>query len=390
MSLCVCSSFLIVFLGASIDASAADDDIVKIDSLTMQSFLGDSISGVAYKNGTGYDIQFDYLASYSGVFFGDFVSSDSIISTSDLTNYDILVYRALVPVFIDYWDKILVDDMYLRFSGYASGGVAISCRLNDNYTQSYNSAITYPDNYYGDFYAPRYRDNQDYYGSLYFRSDLGNLNFRPIYYQFDDSGGVLDGLEFESTPQYYDSDFPNTTPIYFMVICPYVGGEMSGAPAFTTTDINVNVDVNVDMSETNSILGDILGGISDIFDWIVDALSSVFIPDDGYIENWIEDVIDVLQDSFGVDVDIGALKDVLLDLSTYGETGSLRFPGVSIQGFEIPAQAVDLTPFDSSFYSYVELAVNIAATIAVFNMVLNKIKAVIVGETVVEVEGADE
>lgn len=381
---------VIAFSGVSIDVSAADIEISKVSVQTAQAFFGDTIPATV----DGTPIQFEYYDSFISPVVGLNVDTFSIISTpNDMETYDFVVYRWVASSgFSSHYDTVVFDDFYLRFGDYARGGFALSCRLSDGIQASINNAVTYPDNFCGSFPAVRANASAsanlaDYYGTMYFAPDSGNLNFRPIYYSFD-TGGILDSLQFQSIDNYSNSV---NTVMYFIIICPYIGGSMSGQPPFTTTtattttNINVNVDVNVDMSETNSILTTISQGIANFFDIIVAALSSVFVPDEDYIKNWLEDVSNLLQESFGSSVDVQGLEDAIKDISTYGATESIRFPGVSFMGFEIEPMAVDLTPIDD-LITWTELAFNIFATCCVFNLIQSKIREIIGAKKVVEIE----
>lgn len=171
-------------------------------------------------------------------------------------------------------------------------------------------------------------------------------------------------------------------------------GVVTGTTAPSSGDINVTVDV--DMSETNSWLENIFDGVSNIFSSITGALSHVFLPDEDYVKNWAEDVIDLIKSKFaGTGVNADPLIDAFEDIATYGATTSIRFPGVDLNiadtSFKINPRSVSLRPLeDSGIYDYIEMAINIVATLAVFNLVQTKIKALLVGEKVVEVEGVDD
>lgn len=86
----------------------------------------------------------------------------------------------------------------------------------------------------------------------------------------------------------------------FAVMCPYVSGSaVGGSGVFTTAsgsgsgDVNVNVDI--DMDETNGLLEDIKDGISGIGDTIL----GLFVPDEQFMEDWKDDMQDLLEDHLG-------------------------------------------------------------------------------------------
>lgn len=399
-------SWLIVFSAVSIKASA-EVEITKVSAFTGRSFFGDVIHGTGYLDNTPYTLTFNYVDSYTNPQCGLNVDQNAIItSPANLEQFDFLLYRADIAGNLPGLTRVVIpDDLYLRFGDYARGGVAISCPLQ-SVQSTPNSATLYPDNFYGDFYAPRAdsrvtSDLINYYSTMYFslNANYQNMMFRPIFYEFDE-GGTLDSVQWYSLPVYGNGS--GGTAVYLIVMCPYIGSSMSGEPPAetTTTDSgagsvttvsggDINVDVNVDLDETNSILEDILEGISSFVSDIVEGVVYIFKPvDDDYIENWLDDMGDVISEAFSDKVDIDILRDMLLDLGSYGATTSIEFPSFSIGDYTFPARAVALRPagFDSLF-NLVETAVNLVCTIWVFNMVLMRIKAVFVGESVVEVEG---
>lgn len=85
----------------------------------------------------------------------------------------------------------------------------------------------------------------------------------------------------------------------FFVMCPYVSGDAYGNSGTFAPDQNgsgnINVNVDVDMDETNGLLDDIKQGIAGIGNTIL----GLFVPDDEFMENWIDDMQDLLHDHLG-------------------------------------------------------------------------------------------
>lgn len=394
----------------SIKASADEVEITKVSAFTARSFFGDTIPAKYYISSQPTSFNFEYYGSYTSPGVGLNVDSSSMIPTpAGMVQYDFVIYKGVGLPSQGVVD-VSIDDFYLRFGDYARGGFALSTYLN-GVQSNWNNAVSYPNNHCGSFPAVRADSGAsaalaDYYGVMYFQfiSGYNAFNFRPIYYSFD-NGGVMDSLEFSGIyPNYSSSD--NSGVIYLCVICPYIGSSMSGQPPAETTTTetssggvvttgDISVDVNIDLDETNGILGDILSVLSDFVGDIIDGIEGLFVPDEDYLENWLADLIDLFEDKFGsTGIDITPLKDALLDMATYGATTSIRFPGIDLYScgipFYIPPRAVQLQPFGSPIDTYIELSVNIAATLAVFNLLFTKIKAILVGERVVEIEGDDE
>lgn len=198
------------------------------------------------------------------------------------------------------------------------------------------------------------------------------------------------------------NSYGRTLVYYFLVMCPYVSGDASGASGTFVTggssgsDINVSVDV--DMSETNGILGrieNILGGL-------VDGVKGLFIPRQSFLEEWKDDMQDLLYDTFSpVSEAEDTLDDLLTriqqvgEITTDGVVGCVEIPEIRVphtgrEPLVIPSRLVSLRPNElSGILEQVKSFIDILATIAVFNMLLDKFKAVLVGEKVVEVENAD-
>ena len=180
----------------------------------------------------------------------------------------------------------------------------------------------------------------------------------------------------------------------FYVACPYVsatGGvsaetqttaPVTTAAPSTGTDINVNVDV--DMTETNGILDRIrvtLGGL-------VDGIQGLFVPDEEDVLLWKQDIAQILDDTFGGIPQLeGDLQNTVTQLISTQATSSIDIPNLTIPyvGTLITARSVPLKPlgFDVLFDA-IRLGADIVVTVWVFNMVQDKIKALLVGEMVVD------
>ena len=181
-----------------------------------------------------------------------------------------------------------------------------------------------------------------------------------------------------------------------LISVPYVSSDASGSSGVITTsatsspsqgDINVNVDV--DMSETNGLLGSVV----DLLSGLVDGIAGLFVPEQNSLEAFENALADLLMDTFG-GIDNDMLINVIEDLLTHGATESVTFPALSVPGtsFSLPAYNVPLKPAaaqNRALYEGVALAIDLVATCAVLNLVQTKIKAVLVGEKVVEVEDVD-
>lgn len=177
----------------------------------------------------------------------------------------------------------------------------------------------------------------------------------------------------------------------FMVMCPYVGSNASGASGTFTTGSggsgDINVDVNVDMSETNSWLENIFDGISGIGS----TISGLFLPDGQDLEDFASDLTDEIFDAFdGYDESEDILDDIKSCIMDSSTTGSLTFPAISIPhtSFQLPARTVNLS-FDSDLLEWVRLAIDLVATCAFINLIRLKADEIIHGKVVVESDEVD-
>lgn len=172
--------------------------------------------------------------------------------------------------------------------------------------------------------------------------------------------------------------------LYFYLAPVYVSNDASASNGTTTTTTSGGSGgSSPDMSETNGLLGSLL----DLIRGIPAAIAHIFIPTAEELTEWRESIAELLEDTFG---DIPALHDQLEtaidNIIGVNATESITFPGISPPGVGeiVPPQAVSLRPagFDSLF-TMIRFAVDIICTIWVFNMLQDKMKAFLVGETVV-------
>lgn len=167
---------------------------------------------------------------------------------------------------------------------------------------------------------------------------------------------------------------------------------------------NVNVNVDVDMTETNTILE----GISGILSGLVESIASLFVPDSEWVQAWITAVKGDLTEIFGAYGAASSMLQQAFDTLLNGSSvASVYFPPIRIPNlsggvFELYAgglvplsnDVTRLTVSDgligsASFEDYAKYAIDIAATFAVINSIMKRVKAVLVGETVVELDNED-
>lgn len=206
------------------------------------------------------------------------------------------------------------------------------------------------------------------------------------------------------------------SPMRLYIGVPYVdisaSGETGTFPVTTgggssgDTNINVNVDMsetNEKIDETNGLLGNIISWIGDFFVNLGTAVSGWFVPSQNYISNWVGSIVTQLEEAFSpwpsLDSSLTTALNALLGALGEGGASAIEFPAIDVPmpdgvntDFKIDSISVPIGqngPWSDLVRDYVKPIINMVSTIAVFNMVLHRIKAVFVGEQVVEVEGSD-
>ena len=207
---------------------------------------------------------------------------------------------------------------------------------------------------------------------------------------------------YSSTCTFYGNSSSGYNNLTICVGVPYVSNGASGAsgtlpPAETTTANNINV--NIDLTDTNQELETQTGIISSILTWASSFFSNLtltvrnwFVPSENFLDNWVDELLDIIEDKFIPHTALnGQLENIASDLAlALGEGGvqAVQFPALSVPGtdFSMPAYSVPLVPngMESSI-EYLKVMIDCLCTIWVFNMVLNRVHALIVGETAVEV-----
>lgn len=185
------------------------------------------------------------------------------------------------------------------------------------------------------------------------------------------------------------NSYGRTLVYYFLVMCPYVSGSASGGSGtFVSGSGGGDINVDIDMSETNGILG----RIENIMGGLVDGIKGLFIPSEEDITDFKTDISDLLTDTFSGYSEASDYMDQVSDvLISSHPSAVLEFPALSVPGtsFVTPAKSIDLN-FDSGIIETVKYIIDIIATICVLNLIMDKVKAVLVGEKVVEVEGLED
>lgn len=179
--------------------------------------------------------------------------------------------------------------------------------------------------------------------------------------------------------------------LYLWICCPYISQDADGSQGtFTTTNQpDIDISVDIDMSETNSLLS----GIQSTLSGLVSGIAGIFIPSDDDLQDWLDDMEGVYHDTFGQYAEIDELlddvEDTLLDTSP---SAVVEFPALSIPNTSLQFQARSVNLIRSEYSGILDIikwAFDIAATCLFVNTMKKKLDEIILGKTVVELEGDD-
>lgn len=302
--------------------SFATGNYTQMTAAEGRAFWGDNLSCDYTYDGVDYTATLQYQGTAS-VNSGN-IENNSIFTTGTASSYDIIFYKGSsvagrygaidnCKVYVPIYSASYVRGGFMaRVSGqntvpYPNDPVAVS-----------NVIASYPNNYYGSSYAlsantAASSSLADYYNVFELTIPGGGKhNFRSILYEYD-SESYETFVNFQSIQaDYYGS-------IFFCIICPYYGDELALTTTATTTTtssvssvttVNVNVNVDIDMDQTNGLLSQIKQGIDGLAAAIVNGLHNLFVPDDDFMEDWVSDMEDLLEDHLG---GLYEAKDILVD-----------------------------------------------------------------------------
>lgn len=212
---------------------------------------------------------------------------------------------------------------------------------------------------------------------------------------------VSSGYSIQAT--FYGNTRSDSSTVHLYIAFPYVDSPATGSNGIVgSTSPIPDININIDIEETNGILG----GISDILSGLVEGIQGLFVPDSEWVSSWIVSVHDIFDDTFGAYSGASGMLDTAFDTLLNGTSvSSLYFPPIQYPDTDgvvhtlYSGGSVPLLPPDndftvsnnlfgtSSFYDFMKYLIDIVSTMAVINMIMHKVKAVFVGESVVEIDG---
>ena len=385
-------SCLIVFSAGSIDASAALSDGAYLTPSEARAVFGETLS-VTFFDGSDY---VDTTASYFGKYAIQRVFSETTYD-SVYAGAEALVYQVNISATTSDNVSYVTVRARPRYSiiGTSQLHTWIGCVSNSTIGTVFQSPAW------------------DWTIGHFENHDLAEVNSGTrAYLRLGGSVYSFVPVDYSSQSEFstYCTDatfFGNRTTggLFIAIGIPYVDSDSTAesgtnvAGAGGSGGSGGNVNVNIDLSETNEelatqtgIFNSILAWIGQFFNELSSTVRSWFIPSQNFFENWIDELMDVITDHFLPHLPLnGQIENIASDLAAaLGEGGvqAVNFPAISVPGtdFSMPSYSVPLVPSGmEDSIEYLKLMIDCLCTVWVFNMVLNRIHAIIVGETSVEV-----
>lgn len=364
-----------------------------MDSTAFRSYIGDTISftywdGTAYQQGTA---QYSGTETVSGLWSEN--SSDVIVNGAVVLKYyatgvNYKNTQGYVTIDASPLYSITNTTQVHAFIGVSTHNIISSDTYN---SPQWDWSFGHIEN------RDESASNSGY--QAYFK-----ITHSSIYFPFVEVNRTFDSPSscYSSTCVFYGNTSGGYNNLTIAVGVPYVSSGASGAsgtlpPAETTTQNNINV--NIDLTDTNQELETQTGIISSILSWASSFFSNLtttvrnwFVPSENFLDNWVDELLDIIEEKFVPHTALnGQLENIASDLAfALGQGGvqAVQFPALSVPGtdFSMPAYSVPLVPNGmESSVEYLKVMIDCLCTVWVFNMVLNRVHALIVGETAVEV-----
>lgn len=313
---------------SGVDAAAYSDGRYMTPAEALETF-GQSID-CKFFNGTDYtDSTFTYNGVWSTV-YGDHSGGSWTYEGTQFLEYTSNIEPTTNPQYITFD----ISPLYSLFDTSQIHTVICLSTGSDNSVSTSYQSPSWDWIYDGQQYHLENSSEGDISGQYaYIRSDYQNFTFVPCDLT---SSRLASGYSYRAV----FSGNRGNYPCRLLIGLPYVSADASGSQGtFTTSssgDINVNVDV--DMSETNSKLDEQTGllqsikeGISGIFESIKNALVSVFVPDDGFMDDFKTDMQDLLSEHLGgLYQAVSAIDDIFDRFGEARAKGSIHIDAVNI------------------------------------------------------------
>lgn len=398
----------------SFDVSA----VTATKFLTAQETLalfGNSITAQVYDNGSYRNISFTYLGEHSTNSAG--ISALVQQGENSFSSWPALEYRCSDTGSISLTPDAVTVYLNPEYSIFDTTSFASFVALSTN---SDVSSAVYTDSAWdlrmsgsasnSSFYSIAYNGKYNYSGAFneFYYGD-NNVVMIPCDIQQQSTFSISSvECRFRGCSSRYDG-YGNE--MYLYIGCPRIDDDSTFSSGTVSTgtsgsggsgDVNVNVDI--DMEETNGLLENIWEGITGLGADIWGGITHVFVPSQEDIEDFKESVEETIADTFAPVFTAASLTDdafnafqnavadgdmelpalVVPSLVQETSSGTFLIPGSGAQIWA--AQQVKLRPESAKFaqlYEVLATVIDIVCTIAVLNMLRDRIDGILAGEAVV-------
>lgn len=367
-------------------ADAASGTSSPLDAQTLIATLGQTLPG-QYCTSNNPDLwsstSFEYYGTYD---WNSVVNSNSISDYYKNLNCAIILYRADVSGLAN----MLPSDLYnlqveigtafenLSFfrcmCGISFGRSGYDYQSNTHSRVNYSLSNT-----------PQVANAQaqsGYFKNLQFVLDYVNtpINiYLPIIeLQYGDTATALSLVSSQGVCA--NTSLVENKYAFFYIVCPVVNDDVviqgSGGSSGDTADIYDYLSNTLhDMMESNAgLLQSIYNFIVTIPDAILDGLHDLFIPSQQDLEDFKDDIDELLHDTFGALYDAETMIHDSLSNISAGSVSTMHFPGISVAGFTLAAQEVPIKPAGMEvLFDTLAVAIDIICTFAFVNMLKNKL-----------------
>ena len=186
---------------------------------------------------------------------------------------------------------------------------------------------------------------------------------------------------------FYGNDKDSSGSYYFMVMCPYVSTGSSGASGTFTgavTTASSSGGFDTDLTETNGLISGVISAIGNAVSSVIDSIAGLFVPDDEFLEDWVDGMKTLLSDHLG---GLYQAIDLLTDFydvyqgvtakqSIHVDTVSVPLAGTSftLGGWDMPLK---VTGLPAVLYDGIAYIVDFLAVMMFLKMCRNKLEIIL-------------
>lgn len=324
----------------------------QMSQADTRALLGDTIPFNYVIEGVTNSANFVYTGTYCGMTQANIGSNPCFVSgsynfntqngkwlvyTSDTNDYSLSNKMCQISFELDLYASS--DSQF-----YGCFALPILQSVYQSPISSDNSFSSYPFNFVNgltDCPATPFSDNSpnsDYYNTALFsysnflNNVMSSQYFRLFPYDNQESvtAVVADGVAFP-----YQK-------IVLLVYCPFVYGSLSNDnPALTTTTTTetssggggttIIINNSTDLTNTNSLIEQVKQSVINLGTSIINGIKDLFIPDEEFVEDWVDDLKDLLEDHLGGLYQAGEIfTDIFEEFENATASSTIEIPACSI------------------------------------------------------------